>query len=174
MRRIVVTLVGALTFGALPVAAQPPVPKPGPEQKMLHKFEGTWDGKVSFMGAESKGTATYKMGVGGFFLFLEYRGEFGGEKFEGRGTTGYDPLKKKYVSTWVDSMGPSIIMMEGAFSKDGKTYTETGEGPGMDGKQVKMKSVYEFKDDDTILFTMSNSAEGKDQAFLKITYTRKK
>ena len=41
---------------------------------------------------------------GGFWLLLDYKGDFGGMKFEGKGATGYDPNKKKYVSTWVDSM----------------------------------------------------------------------
>jgi hypothetical protein len=172
MRTTLLTLVGCcLALGAQPVAAQP---KPGPEHEKLKKFEGTWDGTVTLGGAESKGTATYKMGLGGFWLTLDFRGEFGGEKFEGRGTTGYDPIKKKYTSIWVDSMSPSIMFMEGAFNKDGTMYTETGEGPGMDGKPVKMKSVYEFKDKDTILFTMYNVQDDKDQESFKITYKRKK
>jgi hypothetical protein len=172
MRTTLLTLVGCcLVLGARPVAAQP---KPGPEHEKLKQFEGVWDGTVAFGGSESKGTATYKMGLGGFWLTLEFRGEFGGEKFEGRGTTGYDPIKKKYVSSWVDSMGPAMMSMEGAFNKDGTTYTETGEGPGMDGKPVKMKSVYEFKDKDTMLFTMYTIADGKDQEMFKITYKRKK
>jgi hypothetical protein len=160
-----------LVLGAQPVAAQP---KPGPEHEKLKKFEGVWEGTVNFGGAESKGTATYKLGLGGFWLTLEFKGEFGGEKFEGRGTTGYDPMKKKYVSAWVDSMSPVIMFMEGAFNKDGTTYTETGEGPGMDGKPVKMKSVYEFKDKDTLLLTMYMVADDKDQEMFKINYKRKK
>jgi hypothetical protein len=59
-------------------------------------------------------------------------------------------------------------------SKDGKTYTETGEGTGMDGQPQKMKSVFEFKDDDTIVFTMYRVAEGKDQQMMRITYERQK
>ena len=64
--------------------------------------------------------------------------------------------------------------MEGEFSKDGKTYTEAGEGPGPDGKLQKMKSVCDFKDKDTIIFTMYQVEAGKDQEMMKITYKRKK
>src|SRR5262249_55745212 len=136
--------------------------------------EGDWDATVSFMGADSKATATYKMDLGGFWLFMSFHGEFAGQKFEGRGTTGYDPIKKKYVGTWIDSMSPNLMVMQGAFGKDGKTYTETGEGTGPDGKPMKTKSVYEFKDDDTFLFTMYSVDDGKDQEMFKITYKRKK
>jgi hypothetical protein len=159
-------------FTSALVAQQPP--KPGPEHDMLKKFEGDWDAAAKFGDQESKGTATYKMGLGGLWLLVDYKGDFGGMKFEGKGTVGYDPMKKKYVTSWVDSMSPTHMIMEGAFDKEGKTYTETGEGPGMDGKPQKMKSTYEFKDNDTILFIMSSVAEGKDQEMFRITYTRKK
>ena len=149
-------------------------PKPGPEHEMLKRFVGDWDAAVNFMGQEEKASAVYKMEPGGFWLTEYYTGEFGGEKFEGRATTGYDPLKKKYVSSWVDSMGPSMLLMEGAFDKDGKTYTETGELAGMDGKPEKVKSVFEFPDKDTIVFTMYTVKDAKDQQMMKITYKRKK
>ena len=151
--------------------AQPP--KPGPEHEKLKALVGDWDCVVKFGGMEMKGTATYKMDFGGFWLVEEFKGE-GPMKFEGRGTTGFDPIKKKYVSTWIDSESPAMMVMEGEFSKDGKTYTETGEGPGMDGKPQKMKSVVQFKDKDNIAFTMYTVADGKDQEMLTVTYKRKK
>jgi len=155
-------------------AAEPQPPKPGPEQEKLERFVGDWDCAVDFMGQETKSTASYKMGFGGFWLTEHVKGEFGGQPFEGRATTGYDPLKKKYVSTWIDSMGLAMMISEGSFDKDGKTYTETGEMPGEDGKTQKVKSVFEFPDKDKILFTMYAVADGKDQQMMKITYTRKK
>jgi hypothetical protein len=141
---------------------------------MLKKFEGQYDATVSIGGGESKAAATYKLGMGGLWLTIHFKGEFAGAPFEGRGVTGYDPNKKKYVSTWVDSMDPHVLMMEGSFDKDGNTYTEVGESHDMNGKPQKMKSVYEFKDADTIIFTMYTVAEGKDQQMMQITYKRNK
>jgi hypothetical protein len=135
---------------------------------------GDWEATVKIMGSESKASASYKMGLGGYHLFLDFHGEFGGQKFEGKGQTGYDPLKKKYVSTWADSMSPFLLIMEGNFDKDGKRYTESGQGLNMEGKPTTMKSVHEFKDDDTLIFTMYNVNDGKDQEILSITYKRKK
>jgi hypothetical protein len=163
-----------LAVAAAPVAAQPPMPKPGAEHEMLkEKFVGSWDVTVAFGGSESKASAVYKMDLGGFWLTEEFRGEFGGQKFEGRATVGYDPSAKKYRGTWVDSMSPSLMVMEGTFAKDGKTFTETGEGPGMDGKMTKMKNVFQFQGKDMFVFTMYNVGGDKEQEMMKLTYKRK-
>jgi hypothetical protein len=162
-----------IALAGFALAAQPGA-KPGPEHEMLKKFEGDWDCTVSFGGNESKATATYKMGYNGFWLTENFTGEFAGAKFEGRATVGYDQGKKKYVSTWIDSMSPTLLTMEGTFDNEGKTFTETGEGPGPDGKPTKMKNVYEFKDKDSFTFHMYMTADGKEQETFKITYTRKK
>jgi hypothetical protein len=158
---------------AAPIAAQPPAPKPGPEHEMLKtKFVGDWDVTVSMGGMQAKAAATYTMDLGGFWLTEKFLGEFAGQKFEGRGTLGYDPIKKKHIATWTDSISPALIVLEGTF--DGKTLTSTGEGPGMDGKPTKLKNVYEFPDKDTIVFTMYNLGGGKEQEMMKLTYKRKK
>jgi hypothetical protein len=163
----------AAALCARPVLAQGPA-KPGPEHEMLKKFEGEWDAAVSFEGGKAKATASYKLGLGGLWLLLHFKGDFGGAPFEGRGITGYDVTKKKYVSSWVDSMEPWMTVMEGSFDQDGNTFTETGEAPGPDRKLQKMKSVYEFKGKDTIVFTMYQAAGDKDQQMMQITYKRKK
>jgi hypothetical protein len=165
---------GCLVVGVLPLAAAPTVPGPGPEHELLKKFAGDWDATVTFQGKESKAVSHNRVTLGGLWLVVHYKGEFAGAPFEGMGATGYDPAKKKYVSTWIDSMSPSLMVMEGDFDKEHKTYTETGEGPGADGKPTKMKSVYEFQGDDTMVFTMYSIVDGKDQEAFRIAYRRKK
>jgi hypothetical protein len=31
------------------------------------------------------------------------------------GSTGFDPMKGKYVGTWIDSMSPTMMVLEGDF-----------------------------------------------------------
>jgi Protein of unknown function (DUF1579) len=177
MRAKVLTLVCCLVLGTLvaSVSAQPPAAKPGPEHEMLkEKFEGDWDASIDFMGNKSKGTAHFKMGIGGFWLLNDFTADFGGAKFEGKGATGYDPVKKKYVGTWIDTMTPHLMLNEGTFDKEGKTFTETGEVTGADGKAQKSKAVTEFKDKDLMIFTMYMVMDGNEQKSFVITYTRKK
>jgi hypothetical protein len=173
-RKVAIVVFCILASCRLARADDPQPPKPAPEHEMLKKFVGEWDCTVSLGGMDEKGSAVYKLGFGGFWLTEEFKGEFGGQKFDGRGTMGYDPLKKKYISTWIDSDSPSMMVMEGAFDKDGTTYTETGDGMGMDGKPSKMKTVLEFKDKDSFHFTMYYIKDGKDTEFLKVAYKRKK
>src|SRR5581483_6237129 len=145
-----------VTFALLTPAATAQAPvKPGPEHERLKKLEGTWDATVKFMGGESKGVATYKMDLGGLWLFSTFQGEFGGMPFSGRGVDGYDPAKKKYIGAWVDSMDPSIMTSEGTYDEATKTLTMKGEMKGQDGKPAlhTMKTVY--KDPDTMVWTMA-------------------
>jgi hypothetical protein len=164
----------AIALAALiapPTDAQEP-PKPGPEHEMLKKQVGTWDATMKMEGMETKAVATYKMDLGGLWLTSAFEGEFGGMKFSGRGLDTYDPAKKKFVAVWVDSMSTSPMVMEGTYDKEKKTLTLSGEGPGMDGKPTKYKSVSVMPDDDTINFSMY-VADGPQPAFT-ITYKRKK
>ena len=147
-------------------------PKPGPEHEMLKKMEGTWEATMKFGGMESKGTAVYKMDLGGLWLTTSFEGEAFGAKFTGRGLDSYDPAKKKFVGVWVDSMSTAPMLLEGTYDKEKKTFTMSGEGPGMDGKTTKYKAVNEHKDDNTVIFTMY-MGDDKDPAFV-ITYKRKK
>jgi hypothetical protein len=148
--------------------------KPGPEHDALKRLEGTWEATIKAGGEESKATATYKMEMGGLWLVSTFKGSFGGMPFEGKGLDSYDAAKKKYVSVWVDSMMTTPMISEGTFDKEGKVLTMMGEGPGMDGKPTKLKMVSEFKDKDTMVFTMSAPAkDGKDEVVMTINYKRK-
>lgn len=173
--RVVLVLCAMLALLAPTAWAQPPSAKPGPELERLKKLEGTWDATVRTSEGESKGTMTYKMEVGGLWLVSNFKASFGGQPFQGKGLDSYDPIKKKYVGVWVDSMSPSLLVLEGNFDKEGKVFTQVGEGPGMDGKLTKFKTVTELKDPDTMVFTMSSPDNtGKEQTMLTITYKRQK
>ena len=123
-------------------------------------------------GMESRGTVTYAMELGGLWLVGNVERDAGGSKFSGRGFDTFDAAKKKYVAVWVDSTSTRPTTMEGTHDAATKTTTMTGEGPGMDGKPVKYKSVSVWKDDNTVVYSMY-VGDDKDPV-LTITYTRKK
>jgi Protein of unknown function (DUF1579) len=155
-------------------------PKPGAEHERLKQMAGIWDAQVKATfepgkTLESKGVFTAKLDVGGFFLVTEFKGELAGEKFQGRGLTGYDPFKKKYVGVWVDSMSPGIYTSTGAFDSSGKVLTETMEGPDPKGNPMKFRAVTTVKDNDHMHFQMfAPNKEGKEELTMEIAYTRKK
>ena len=156
---------------AVPAFAQE-MPKPGKEHELLKKLEGTWDTTMNVGGKDEKGTTTYKMELGGFWLCSTMEAEMLGQKWTGKGTEGYCPIKKKYITVWTDSMGPSPVIMEGTYDADKKTMTQTGEGPDMEGKMTKYKSVTEHTDADTMKMSMY-TGDAKEPMFT-VTYKRKK
>ena len=165
---VAVVLVGCI------VVAQEPA-KPGPEHEIFKELEGTWDAVIKSEGGQSTGVMTYKLECGGLWLCSDFKGDFGGTPFQGKGIDGYDTTKKKYVGVWVDSMSSAPMMMEGTYDAATKTGTMIGKGPGPDGKPATFKSVSVRKDRDHDTFTMSLvDPSGKDIPMLTIEYTRRK
>jgi hypothetical protein len=149
------TLALALVVALAPAGARAQEPaKPGPEHELLKKMEGSWDIVMKAGGMEMKGTVSGKMDLGGLWLTTALKCDFGGTPFEGRGMDTYDAAKKKYVSVWIDSMGTQPMIMEGTYDKEKNVLTMAGDGPGMDGKPAKWKSLTKFVNDKTFNFEM--------------------
>jgi hypothetical protein len=162
-------LIGVVLLLLLLSARAQVMPTPGKEHDILKQLVGTWDAESE----SGKGTMTYTMGLGGLWLIGDYAGEFGGIKFEGKFLDTYDSATKKYRSVHVSSFTTGVRILEGTLNN--KVMTMTGEGPGHDGKPGKFKSITEFKDADTVNFTLFMAdKEGKEQPVVKITYKRKK
>ena len=163
------------------LAQMPPAPKPGPEQALLKRDVGVWDATVEMQGppgappSVSKGTETVSMTCGGLWQVTEFKGEMMGQPFEGRGTTGFDANKKKYVGTWVDSMTTGLALVEATHDPAKNQMTGTMEAPDPTGAIGKMKQVTEWKDADNRIFTMfMTGPDGKEVQAMKITYKRRK
>jgi len=156
------------------VQAQAPI-TPGPEHAVLQETVGTWDATMKMPdGSEERGVHKAESTCNGLWIASQFQMEFGGQKFEGRGMDGYDPEKKKYVSVWVDSMSPSVMILEGDFDKKSKTLTMRGEGKGPGGKTTTFKSVTIMKDKNQHTFEMYLlGSDGKEDLMMTIEYRRK-
>jgi len=153
---------------------------PGAPHKVLARMAGTWNAKMkSWMEPdqppmESTGTSETKMILGGRYLQMDYTGDMMGSPFTGLGITGYDNHTKKYVSTWVDSMGTAILFFEGAGSADGTTITQECRYDDPVKGPMKWRSVTRIVDDNTHEFEMyGTDKSGKEEKMMEITYTRK-
>ena len=154
---------------------------PGAPHKVLASMAGSWTTKIKSWcepnkpPVESTGTCEQKMVLGGRFLQQEFAGEMMGSPFTGIGVTGYDNHTKKYVSTWIDSMGTAILFFEGTADADGKTITQEScyDDP-IKGPMV-WRSVTRIMDDNTYVFEMYGiDKSGKEEKLMEITYTRKR
>jgi hypothetical protein len=155
---------------------------PGAPHKNLARMEGTWTAKVkAWMDAaappmESEGTSENKMVLDGRFLEQRFQGSMMGQPFTGVGYTGYDNVQKKYVGSWVDSMGTALMYMEGTADATGKVITTSGRMPdALTGKVVSVKSVTTLVDPDHHQLEMwAPDPTGKVIKTLEIHYYRKK
>jgi len=113
--------------------------------------------------------------LGGRFQQSEHSGCFGGMPFEGLSLVGYDNTKKVFVSTWMDNMGTMVMHLEGPWNPATKTISLSGlcTSP-LDGKQVKMREVFTYVDDNTQRMTMYGpDMTGKEFKTMEIVFKRK-
>lgn len=153
---------------------------PGAPHKLLAGLAGSWTTKTKEWmdptkpATESEGTAEIKPLMDGRFIFQEYHGQMMGQPFAGIGIDGYDNMKKKYVTAWMDSMGTGIFIMEGTAGGDGNTITLKGSHPEPGGGQMHHRAVWKIVDTNNQVFEMYGTHHGqKESKVLEIIYTRK-
>lgn len=156
---------------------------PGPEKEhdWLRQFTGEWSThSKAEMGPgqpamECSGSITSRM-VGGFWVINEMKGDMAGTPMFGVQTIGYDPSRKKYIGTWIDSMSSYMWRYEGTTDKSNKVLTLEAQGPNFmaDGGLTKFQDIYEFKSPDEIAISSRMLAkDGKWITFLTGTAKRK-
>jgi len=169
MKSKLVALLGVFVFALNQAFAQEPL-QPGKEHEFLKEVVGEWD--VTFDG-NMKGKSVYKMTHNNLWLESKVEMDMPQGKFTGQGLDSYDPVKKKYVGIWVDSMSASPLIMEGDWDPATKTITMAGKGPDPEGKIVDYKMSTEYKDKDTHFFKMwMGNLQG--DPMMSATYKRKK
>ncbi len=154
---------------------------PGPEHQRLAALAGSWTGTVKMWMEPGKPpleeacTAERKLILGGRFLHEEVKSRFMGQPFTGLGLTGYDNLKKKYTSIWVDNMGTGISSAEGSADAGGKVLTFIREETDpVSGKKFKNKDVIRILGDDkNSMESFRLAPDGKEAKVMEINLTRK-
>ena len=159
--------------------------------KLLASLDGTWDcnvkmwmdGDTSKKPEVSKSTAVRKSIMDGRYVVMDVTGKMempgpDGKKkemtFKGQGTEGYDNVKKKFVGTWIDSMGTGVMMSEGDYDPATKTFTYTGEIEVMPGMKQKIREVVKLTDKDHMDFEWYEDRGGQEMKTMEINYTKKK
>lgn len=154
---------------------------PGAAHKKLDPFVGEWSAEVkAWMApgqppAESKGTAKATWILDGRYVQEEFTGDFMGQPFRGMSLTGYDNVRGKYRTVWVDNMSTTIVTGEGDLDAASKVLTFNGDYAcamtGDKNKQVKL--VTRIGSKDKHVFEMHDPSLGANSKVMEITYTRK-
>ncbi|MFO0837511.1 MAG: DUF1579 domain-containing protein [Phycisphaerae bacterium] len=133
---------------------------------------------------ESTGTCTtkaiwdgryYHSDHSGKMMMPDATGKMTEKQFMGTAITGYDNMKQKFVSCWIDNMGTGIMMSEGTYDPATKAYTYISDmdDPMMPGTKVKVREVIKVLDKDKHTLEWYETREGKEMKTMEITYTRK-
>ena len=156
---------------------------PGAPHKALEAFAGTWDVRTKAWMApgappmETTGSAENRMILGGRFLEQHYEATMmGRQPFSGNGVAGFDNYKKKFVSTWIDSMSTAVMVTQGTFDKAGKVLTASGTMDDVVAKKpFKIKTKVTLLDADHHTYELWRAGpDGKMVKDLEVQYTRKK
>ena len=152
---------------------------PGEAHKKLEPMVGTFDVKVkawmdpSKPPEESTGTSENTWVLGNRFVEMKHQGTMMGQPFNGIGYTGYDNVTKKYVGSWMDSMGTGMMTSKGSMTGNVMTATATAPDP-VSGKMVTFTEKVTVTDNDHHKMEMWGPApNGKNYKMLEIEYTRK-
>lgn len=183
--RIVARVALLVVLSAAPALAQsepqgPPVPKPGPEHEVFKLDAGTWEATVEFIPAPgappmtSKGVEVNTIGCGGLCLITDFKGEAMGMPFHGHGVTAWDPARKKYHTSWTDSMSTGLAIGEVSYDPAARRTEGWMEAPDMNGKVTRLRMVLDYKGDTRMQTSYGPGPDGKEVQNMRITYTRRK
>ena len=157
--------------------------EPGPEHKELARGVGTWDMKQTFFmpgvpQTPFDGVATTKPVLGGRYFVTEAKMSSFMGPYSGIGTSAYDKVNKRYVYTWMDTMGTGMMISYGKKKDDGTVeYLSEPQLDPMSGMKLIFRMAFKMESDDKMNFDMfSKPADGsaEEAKMMNITYTRKK
>jgi hypothetical protein len=157
--------------------------------KLLSSLDGNWNFNIKMWWnpdpdakpQESKGTATRKSIMGGRYVVMDVTGrmQMPGEdgkmkdmQFKGMGLEGYDNVKKKFVSSWVDNIGTGIQFSEGTYDPATTTLTYTSEMEPMPGMKTTAREVIKIADKDHMNLEWYENQGSQEKKTMEISYTR--
>lgn len=156
---------------------------PGAGHEVLKPLAGNWtvtsrtwmpgDKKAQ----ESSGTSAMTWVLDGRFLRQDFKGNWGGQNFEGLGFLGYDNVKKEYVSTWMDSMSTGIAQASGQYDPATKTINDQGSFacPVTGEKNMPFRAEWKIMNADSLIYNMYvKGPDGKETRNMEIKYKRAK
>lgn len=153
---------------------------PGPAHQLLNERVGTWSLKVKMHtpGADepqvTNATSECRWILDGHFIQDTTLGTFGEMPFSGIGTTGFDNIKQKYVSTWIDNMSTGVLFSEGTFDAASNSFAYTCSSPDpLAWKYVPTHALEKRLDKDHwVMQSFRPGPDGKDFMDMEIEYTR--
>ncbi|MFI5237995.1 MAG: DUF1579 domain-containing protein [Ignavibacteriales bacterium] len=153
---------------------------PGPMHEMLANRVGEWKADVTMWmdptqpPSTSQATTVCESIFGGRYFKSTHTGDMMGMPFEGFEISGYDNVKKKFFSVWIDNMGTGVMTSEGTYDDATKTLTFTGIMTDPMGTNMNVRQVMNVADKDNSTFEMYCEMGGQEMKTMEIKYVRVK
>jgi hypothetical protein len=192
---VLAALISVIVGGTAPAQDQPPQDPAvqaamaawqaygttGAPHKILLRSVGTWTVDVKYWYAPgtppevSKATSEITSWWDGRYVVEKFEGTTPEGPMHGFSISGYDNLKKRFFTTWMDSMSTGLMVAEGTADASGRTMTFNGEMADPPSKSFKrMRSVVTEVDERTRKFeAFSPGPDGKEFKSMEMLYTRK-
>jgi hypothetical protein len=150
------------------------------EHKQLAWFNGKWTTQTTMWmdpsapPEKSTGTAAFTPVWDGRYVHMTHEGSAMGQAFHGQGFMGFDNLKGKYFTSWMDSMSTGLWTALGTYDAATKTYTYVGrmEDPMQPTTIVPIRAVSRIVDDQHFAFEWHETRDGKETKTMQIDYAR--
>jgi hypothetical protein len=170
-------------------AAMAALTMPGENHKILADSVGNWTYVTTFWMSPdtnappltSKGKTSTKAVMGGRYFISEHRGmmsmpgpdgKLADTEFNGMEVAGYDNVKRKFVSTWIDNFGTGIMAFQGDYDPATRTLTYTGEEEETPGMKTKVREVLTLTDHDHHKMEFFEDQGGHEFKAMEIVYIR--
>ncbi len=175
---IMLVVSGVLAQSAEPMTEQD---EPARDHQWLKQLVGEWDVQFKMYiqpdqpPSEAAGTDSVRA-IGDHWVIAETKSTMMGAPFSGMLSLGYDPQKKNFNATWIDSMGGYLWVYKGTLNDVGDTLTLETEGPSMQNlnETARYNEVITITGKDTRTFSSSIEVEdGQWMTILEAEYRRK-
>lgn len=130
-----------LATALVPALQDMQMPTTTEQHKHLLAGVGEWEGTLtSYYDPTAKPTPVPARetvtAVGEFWVLSQFHCDLPGMPYHGSGHYGYDPEKKKFIGTWVDSTSSYFSLMEGEVDSKTKALVMRWKAPNETGKVV--------------------------------------
>lgn len=124
----------------------------------LKRFAGSWTAETKMWMAPGQpptsggGAIEGRLIMGGRFVALDFKGTMLGRPFEGFQLTGYDNMRKQYLTLWIDDTSTAFFELAGTRDPVKDILDQTGDWADPLGGATKVRALVRFVGPDEYVF----------------------
>jgi len=148
---------------------------PNENHAFLKRLVGDWTTSTSVIGLpDEHGGATFAMILGNRFVNVDVSGTVANVPYVGRVTIGYDNYKHKFVATFLNDLGTSLLYAEGMLNASQTTLSLWGSMDEWMTDEHDIPAMYRFTilDENHFTFELHDLAKINDTIVIATSYNK--